>query len=202
MTLFKKTTITFFTFLAIIFLLIAIIIILPAETARAEESNISIDERYFPDSYFRNYVLKSCDTDSDTKLSESEISAITKISVNSSEITSLKGIEYFTSLTTLECSGNHISELDLSKNLLLTKLDCSNNKITNLNISRNIALTELNCSNTSPSKLDLSHNVLLTKLNCSHAKLPNLTFPKIPLSQNCIVSITELPNLTFRPIKN
>ncbi len=43
------------------------------------------------------------------------------------ELTSLKGIEYFESLTDLHCYGNQLTALDVSKNTALTELSCEDN---------------------------------------------------------------------------
>lgn len=57
----------------------------------------------------------------------SSISGITNLDVSNSSIAKLKGIEGFTALTTLNCSGNSLKRLDVSKNKFLNNLNCSNN---------------------------------------------------------------------------
>ncbi len=43
------------------------------------------------------------------------------------ELTSLKELEYFESLTDLRCGGNRLTALDVSKNTALTELSCEGN---------------------------------------------------------------------------
>ena len=63
-------------------------------------------------------------------------------------LTSLQGIEWFTSLRILSCYQNQLTNLDVSNNTELTSLDCSNNKLTKLDVSKNTELTKLGCDNT------------------------------------------------------
>lgn len=95
-------------------------------TAFAEESGILINATSFPDSAFRTYVA-TLDTSNDGKLSDSEISAVTSMNVDNLGIGSLEGIEYFTELETLSCSGNKLVGLDLSANTQLVNLTCTGN---------------------------------------------------------------------------
>jgi hypothetical protein len=74
----------------------------------------------------------------------------------SSNITSLAGIQHFTSLDSITVSNNQITELDLSKNTELRSLDVRNNNLTKLDISNNPQLSWLNISNnlmTSPDDI-------------------------------------------------
>lgn len=57
----------------------------------------------------------------------SSIAAITTLDVSNSSLTKLTGIEGFTSLTTLNCSGNLLKRLNVSQNKFLNTLNCSNN---------------------------------------------------------------------------
>ena len=104
---------------------------------------IAIDETNFPDEYFRLYVSLNLDTDGNDYLSDTEIAAAKKIEGGMKNIYTLKGIEFFTELTELECYYNHLTELDLSKNTKLTYLDCSYNQLTKLDLSKNTLLNEV-----------------------------------------------------------
>ena len=50
-------------------------------------------------------------------------------------VDSLKGIEYFYNLKTLDCSHNQLLFLDLTANTALKSLNCSYNNLTRLNLS-------------------------------------------------------------------
>lgn len=78
----------------------------------------------------------------------SDVSEITELNLGSGNVRNLTGIEYFTSLQTLDCSGPLLTSLDVSKNTALTTLKCSYNRITVLDLSKNTALTWLDCNTT------------------------------------------------------
>ena len=89
-------------------------------------------------------------------------------------ISSLKGIEYFTSLIKLSCGGNLITDLDVSKNTVLTYLDCGWNQLTELDVSHNTSLIYLECGGNQLTELDVSHNTALTKLWCQSNQLTDI----------------------------
>ena len=93
-------------------------------------------------------------------------------------LTSLQGIEYFTSLLYLKCSFNHITALDISKNTALAYLICYHNQLTALDISKNTALTTLRCEVNQLTALDISKNTTLTQLSCYHNQLTALDISK------------------------
>ena len=128
-------------------------------------SGVSISAENFPDEAFRNYVSANFD-DGDGILSDTEISAVTAINVNGKGIKSLKGIEYFTALTKLDCYENQITSLDLSSCTRLAYLDCCQNKLTNLEIKQCTGLTYLECEENDITSLDLSGLSALAQLHC------------------------------------
>ena len=111
------------------------------------------------------------------------------------KIRSLKGIEYFTELEELYCSGNALSEIDLSKNTALKHLDCSSNKLLSLDVSDNKELTSLACSYNQLSNLDLCSNVRLESIKCSNNQLTdidvgaNAALKKITCANNQLVAL-------------
>ncbi|MDQ8011817.1 MAG: T9SS type A sorting domain-containing protein [Flavobacterium nitrogenifigens] len=64
----------------------------------------------------------------------SSISGVTALDVSASSIKDLTGISGFTALNSLNCSGNLLVTLNLSKNTSLTLLDCTNNTLEKLSI--------------------------------------------------------------------
>ena len=110
--------------------------------------SVVINSTTFPDSKFRAYV-KEFDTDTRLtpgRLTVSECEAVKNIEVGSNEITSLKGVEYFTNLEVLRCNNNQLEELDVSKNTELYLLNCSLNQLSTLDVSKNTKLSMLYCS--------------------------------------------------------
>ena len=153
---------------------------------------VSIDAEHFPDEAFRQYVIESCDTDKDGNLSNEEIAEKTQMYVSWRGIQTLKGVEYFTALTYLDCSGNELTELDMSNNTALTSLNCWDNQLTSLDMSKNVSLDALYCSLNQLTKLDVSNNTALLSLSCGYNQLTELD-----VSQNTALQYLECDGNQF-----
>ena len=135
--------------------------------ATTETEGVVINDTNFPDDAFREYV-KQFDTegDGDGTLSADEISSVTEIGGSQgtgalSGVSSLKGIEYFTSLTTLDCSDNTISTLT-SLPASLTTLNCSGNAdLAEVDVSSCTNLNSLVCNGCKVTKLTVNENKTL-----------------------------------------
>ena len=108
-----------------------------------------------------------------------KIAAITSLDVSGTEdapgaLTSLQGIEYFESLTELECRYNQLTSLDVSRNTALMELECQYNQLTALDVSQNTALETLFCRINQLTSLDVSRNTALTYLSCAVNELTSL----------------------------
>ena len=155
---------------------------------------VDINAANFPDANFRA-VVSTFDKNGDEQLDDAEIAAVTEIDCSKKNISSLKGIECFTALTTLwcygnqltaldvngnpklellSCYGNQLTALDLSSNTVLAKLWCFNNKLTTLNISSNSKLELLSCYDNQISELDVSSSTELMWLYCYRNRLTSL----------------------------
>lgn len=150
------------------------------------ESGILIAEENFPDEIFREYLMKQ-DYGKDMIITDDEIKSLTSIYINDyfymadraeGEITSLKGIEYFTFLESLSCIGNKLKTLDVSKNGHLTTLSCFANQLTKLDVSKNTELIEIQCGYNALTSLDLSNNTTLTSVYCVNNRLTTLYLPQ------------------------
>ena len=146
-------------------------------TVCGEKRSVKINEENFPDANFRNWILEQ-NYGQDGVLTVDEIAAVTKINVPYEQISDLKGIEYFTALTSLYCYSNKLTSLDVSKNTALTELDCNFNELTSLDVSNNTALTSLNCQGNQLTSLDVSKNTTLTLLGCQGNQLTSLDLSK------------------------
>lgn len=165
-----------------IFLVLCMTLSLLPATASATENGVAINETNFPDALFREKVAEY-DKNNDGVLSDTEISNIRSISINGDsskggDVTDLKGIEYFTSLTRLQCGHNKISKLDVSKNTALTELYCPNNELTELDLGNNTALGQLTVTNNQLKELDISKDTALTNLLCGDNELTSLDLSK------------------------
>ena len=142
------------------------------ERAWADEK---IDAANFPDENFRQWVKENVAGGKDV-LTDAQIAAVEEMDLDSRGISSLKGLERFTALKTLNCSWNELTELDLSHNPALKELFCDGNELTELDLSKNPALRELHCQENSIRELDLSKNEKLWEAALpagAQATLPN-----------------------------
>jgi len=163
--------------------------------AYGDEEGVVINETNFPDHRFRGDVAEF-DTDKSGVLSDAEIAAVTKIYLPTEVITgyysqqyqtaplelarSLKGIEFFYNLTSLDCGGHPIGTLDLSGNPKLTELICTECKLTSLDLRPCPKLTRLICYRNELTSLDLRPCPLLTRLDCGQNKISALDFGPCP----------------------
>ena len=142
------------------------------------DNDIAINSTNFPDENFRNY-LRNQPYGRDGMLTKAEIADITDIDVDSPgsdepQIRSLKGIEFFTALTSLSCEYNQITTIDLSNNVALEILWCDGNRLKTLNVSENTKLQLLSCEGNQMTKLDVSGCLDLEVLVCSENQLKSL----------------------------
>lgn len=111
-----------------------------------------------------------------------KIRAVTELRLDgydiSDKLTDLSDIKYFTGLTVLECSNNHLMSLDVSKNTALESLDCGDNQLTTLDVSNNTELATLDCGQNALTVLDMSKNTELILLWCDDNKLTTLDVSK------------------------
>lgn len=133
-----------------------------------------------PDAKFEDKLI-ALGIDKDGKNGKVEtmnIVALTSLNVANSEITDLKGIEDFSSLTSLEANNNLLKTIDVSKNTSLTKLNVSKNQLTTLNVALNTNLSNLNFNANTITVIDLSKNIVLSNLNCNNNALETLDVSK------------------------
>lgn len=130
---------------------------------------------YVPDNNFEQALIDlGYDDVLDNLVLTDNIDNALTLDVSSLNIENLEGIEDFTDLQTLNCSGNSIEAIDIANNMSLTNLNASNNNIANLNLSDNTGLTLLNVSNNALDNLDISANLSLVDLNCSNNNIQAL----------------------------
>ena len=131
-------------------------------------------------------------------LTDEELASITSLECSgwrysdSDKITSAKGVEKLTGLTTLHLYENKLTSIDIGKNTFLTNLELNSNQLTSIDLSNNTALSSLNLNNNQLTSIDLNKN---TKLESLHLNSNQLT--SIDVSNN--TSLTEL-NLGFNQL--
>ena len=168
-----------------------------------EKKGIKIGSNTFPDEKFRAYILENIDKDGDGYLSETEIAETTSITCGARSISSLKGIEYFVNVQSIDCRGNNLTQLDVSKNTALEDLLCSENNLTQLDVSKNTALEYLDCSENNLTQLDVSKNIYLLGLDCSENNLTqldvskNTVLAKLSCQQNNLTQLDVSKNVWY-----
>ena len=156
--------------------------------------DVTINEENFPDAHFREYVSNYIDKDHDGFLSLEECAAVKRIfeygTMYWNDISSVKGIEYFTELETLDLNTTRVTSLDLSKNTALKTLrirdDYGNCYLESLDISKNVALEILDVRATKLNSLNVSHLKNLKELYCSGLQLGTLD-----ISNNMSLEVLE-----------
>ncbi|VAV84231.1 Internalin-like protein (LPXTG motif) Lmo0331 homolog [hydrothermal vent metagenome] len=155
---------------------------------------------YVPDNNFEQaLMLLGYDNSLDDYVLTANINTITSLDVSSLSIADLTGIEDFTALTTLDCSSNNLTSIDVTQNTALTDLNCFSNSLTSLDITQNTVLTNLNCGSNSLTVLDPIQNTALTTLKCANNSLTSLD-----LSQNTALTwlVCSSNDLSFLDVKN
>lgn len=90
---------------------------------------VAIDEECFPDDIFRSIIATQHDADQDGILSVEEIRNTITLDVAKQGIRSLKGVEVFVNLQSLNCADNQLSSLNLDGLTNLQDLYCEGNCI-------------------------------------------------------------------------
>ena len=179
----------------------------PAAPAEPDAAIVVINSYNFPDENFRDYVLNVLDLDHDYSLNDAEIAAATLIDVREADISSLKGIEFFTALQTLDCSLNPIDYWDFSNVQSLQKLNCSRCDLVYLSVSGNASLKELDVSGNELTSLDVSNNTQLENLNVRANNIvqidvsKNLTLKNLIVGGNDLVLIDVSKNLALEKLE-
>ena len=166
--------------LAAVLLTAVMFIAAPGFTQRVYAEDIAIDATNFPDENFRTYISANADGNGDGVLSPEEISSTTSINVRNKSISDLKGIEFFTSLTELNCYQNQLTSLDVSKNTALINIKCDSNRLTSLDVSKNTALKNFECDSNQLTSLDVSRNTALVFFSCTGNQLTTINMGSKP----------------------
>ncbi len=163
-----------------------------------------------PDSYFKDALLQHnpiIDTNNDGEISYAEASAVNgTLNVKNKTIFDLTGIEAFINITSLLCSTNYLTALDISANTKLETLECYINQITNIDVSKNTKLKKFSCFNNQLSTLDVSQNTELTQLYCMNNQLTsldvsnNLFLEQLWCNQNQLTTIDISQNVNVKQL--
>ncbi len=135
-------------------------------------------EENFPDPNFRHAVEELLETSPGgyfTKARAAAVSAIKgRLVCSGMGIHDLTGLEHLPGLTSLDCSWNAITTLDVSPLAELVQLECYNVSLEKINLSGCTKLETLRCTRCSLKELDVSQNPSLQTVDCGGNKLQTL----------------------------
>ena len=161
--------------------------------AKNYAQNVNIPDANFKAALVGNAAIN---TNGDSEIQVSEASAFTgTINVDALGISDLTGIETFTAITSLKCSGNQLTSLDMSNNTDLINLYCFQNQLTFLDVSNNTNLTILWCESNQLTSLDISNNIALSDLRCGQNQLSSLDVSNCVALQILTCFQNQLPSL-------
>lgn len=98
---------------------------------------------HFHDETFETMMLGLYDEDENGKVSPAEASKAKTLVCSGCGIASLNGIEYFRNLTSIDCSGNVLTSVDLRKNTKLAKLDLRANPLAEVVLGYNQEIDDI-----------------------------------------------------------
>lgn len=107
----------------------------------------------FPDINLKKYLVDNYDMNFDDGISEEEAANIKTVSCRNLKIADLTGLEQCENITTIDCSGNYISEIRLPGLTKLSSLICYDNPIEVLDLSNCSALNVLNLQNSTDNAI-------------------------------------------------
>lgn len=162
----------------------------------ASGGSVKINAANFPDPNFRA-VISGADYDRDGNgvLSAKEILLLRNLYCDNRDISSLKGIEYFTELRGLYCMDNRIKTMDLTGNKLLTGIWCSGNLFTELNFTPNPELEWVYCFDCRLTSLDVSNNPKMSYIECNTNPLKQIDVSHNPELEHLMCGSCELTKL-------
>jgi hypothetical protein len=172
----------------------------------------------FPDANFKAKLLLSStsnsiaenlqgnnfkiDANNDGEIQLSEALQVKDLDVYYSSITSLVGVENFSNMTALHCSGNQIATLNLTNMPKLVFLDCEANRISSLDVSALIGLRTLWCQLNVMTSLNLGGLPNLETIYCNNNRISSLNLSGLTSLSFLDCNTNYLTNLDASPAVN
>ena len=144
-------------------------------------TGLPINATNFPDFNFRNIISERYDShEPDGYLSRYERSLVKTMNVFQKNITDMTGVNYFTSLTSLNCGANNYQSIDISDLTKLVNLECYSSGLTSIDLSAQTKLQTVDLGSNRLAALDVSRNTKLTKLLCQFNYIETLDVSMCP----------------------
>lgn len=195
-----KTVINMKSLYKIAVLVIAMITIIACSKSNDEDLEPVFEYVTIPDANFeKELVIQGFDSDGlvNQKILKSDVEKITRLSLYSSGINSLSGIEYFSNLRRLYADGNHLQTLDVSNNVLLDTISLTSNNlksIEGIDKAKNLTWLSLSWNYFTDFTLDNSNvkNFLM-----DHNDLVSLEISNAPKLESAVLNLNEIESLDF-----
>jgi len=140
------------------------------------------------------------DTNNNGEIEQSEALLVNVLTIPSSNINNIIGIEYFINLQELNCANNLLTTADLSALNQLSLLHIGSNQLTNLNLTGLTNLYFLICGGNQLTELNFSTLSGLKIAICGQNLFTELDFSNNPVFDQ--LRADECPNLTTIKINN
>ncbi|GLT16358.1 hypothetical protein GCM10007938_01340 [Vibrio zhanjiangensis] len=170
--------------------LISLLILLFSISAHSLSPNpVLINEIKFNDDAFERCIKK---------LDVEEISQVTHIICNYSNIRDVSELVFFTQAQDVQFVENDIESIDLSSLSQLKRLTVSRNRLTTIDVSSNPQLEFINISGNAITKLDLYNNHKLASLYANRTQLEELDVGHLTDLKRLVISQSMLTELNIR----
>lgn len=129
-----------------------------------------------------------------------KMASVVVLDVDNAELTELPALKYFTNVKMLDCSGNNLTELDVSEMPSLEYLNCWANDLTSLDFTGVESLTELICGLNDLVTLDVTPLKELVRLSCDDCKITELHIEGLSKLTDLNCGSNPLSELSFEGV--
>jgi Leucine-rich repeat (LRR) protein len=150
-----------------------------------------------PDANFETALeaLINDDVSGDGQVPTALIEVVTSLDIRSLNISDLTGIEDFSALEALYCSGNNLTSVDVSNLVSLQTLWALDNNLTTLDVTNNAALSDIRVENNDITSIDLSNQTNLVILQIDRNELTAIDVSNSPLITRFRVYNNNISNI-------
>ena len=160
-------------------------------------------QTFIPDDNFEQALIEiGLDSLIDNLVLTSNIDTVEYLKLTNLNISSLEGIQDFSSLKILICDSNNIENLNLNSNIFLEELNCADNFINSLSIQSCIYLKQLRCWRNQLENLDIYNNTNLIYLGCGYNNLSFLSLDNHIFLKNLGCGSNQLDSLNLSGCPN
>ncbi len=163
------------------------------------EENILNAQVFIPDDNFESALIQlGYDNVLDNYVLRRNIIDIKNLNVERNSISSLAGIESFSSLEKLIVSYNNLSNISIANNLKLKHLDLFDNNISSIDVSKNTELETLVLNSNPLNSLSVVNNSKLKELSVFGTNLSSLNLLNNNLLTDLDIGSTQISSINLK----